>query len=100
MAQQSEVGRTATTIANVGDYTVVTYHQTAVVKFNNREVILNSGGWWTMTTKTRMNQASHQFGLGFSVSQRGGEWFVDYLGKREPFGNFYVEENTKHRIVR
>lgn len=45
--------------------------------FREAWVILNSGGWRTVTTKTRMNQAANQFGLGYGVYQRKGEWFVD-----------------------
>ena len=87
MAQQGQVGRVATTVkAGDGGYTRVTYHSTHVVTFSDHEVILNSGGWRTQTTKTRMNQASNQFGLGFRVSQRNHDWFVQVPGVGEvPF---------------
>ena len=52
------------------------YHSTDVVSFNAKKVILRTGGWMTKTTKDRMNQASAQFGLGFSVTQRKGVWYV------------------------
>lgn len=32
-----------------------------------------------------MNQASNQFGLGYSVYQKKGEWFVDYKGTTHKF---------------
>ena len=58
-------------------YTVVKYHNTEVVRFNSNEVIFNSGGWRTNTTKTRMNQACNQYGLKMGIVQKNFEWFVD-----------------------
>ena len=81
MAQTRTIGKTATTISNsvTGD-TVITYHKTAVVKFNGHVIRLNSDGWRTVTTKTRMNQASNQYGLGFYVRQSKGIWYVGFYG--------------------
>jgi hypothetical protein len=56
----------------------VRYHQTDVVMFDADYVVLNSGGWRTATTKLRMNQASRQFNLGYTVTQYKREWFVRY----------------------
>ena len=77
MARTDKVGTHETSIyhTDYGD-TVVQYHNTQVVRFNTDEIVLNSGGWHTVTTKLRMNQASYQFGLGFYVHQRQFEWFV------------------------
>ena len=72
------VGSHKTTIYHEGNHTCVKYHATDVVKFNDNEIILNSGGWHTNTTKMRMNQTSRQFGLRFNVYQKDFEWFVDY----------------------
>jgi hypothetical protein len=67
----------ATTIAASPDgQTRVTYHSTVIVAWNAEAVTLDSGGWQTVTTKRKMNQAAKQFGLGFSVFQRDHEWFV------------------------
>jgi hypothetical protein len=56
---------------------LVTYHNTIVVKVvNDRFVILNTGGWYTNTTKRRMNQASMQYKLGYSVYQSDFLWYV------------------------
>lgn len=85
MAQQHRLGKTATTVATHDGFTRVTYHSTVVVTFNDAQFSLNSGGWHTATTKTRMNQASHQFGLGYTVFQRDGHWFVNYRGQDTPF---------------
>lgn len=85
MSQQSRIGRTATSIYTENGFTSVRYHSTEVVKFNHEKIILNTGGWHTFTTKTRMNQASRQFDLGYSVSQKNYEWFVSFKGKSLPF---------------
>ena len=56
---------------------LITYHNTIVVKVvNDRFVILNTGGWFTDTTKRRMNQASNQYKLGYSVYQCNYVWYV------------------------
>lgn len=65
----------------------VVFHQTAVVSFDPDSITLDTGGWWTRTTKVRMNQASDVFGLGYRVYQKGGEWFVDYQDKIRPFAD-------------
>lgn len=81
MAQTQRVQGVATTVSNDGLYTRVRYHVTDVVLFNEHRIVLNSGGYRTNTTKTRMNQASNQFGLGYRVYQKRGEWFISYKGE-------------------
>jgi hypothetical protein len=68
----------------------VTYHSTDVVVFSKEEIVLDTGGWFTVTTKARMNQASNEFGLGYQVYQEKGYWYIWFPGTdREeiPFGN-------------
>ena len=76
MARADRIGKHKTTVTTYDSYTCVQYHSTVVVKFNGREIILDSGGWRTNTTKTRMNQASREYGLGFYVFQDNFDWFV------------------------
>lgn len=87
MAQQQTIGRTATTITTENGTTKIRYHSTVIVEFNHEKIILNSGGWYTATTKTRMNQTSSQFDLGFSISQKDYEWrvYVHRLDVTLPF---------------
>lgn len=80
MAQTSRVSGVATSVYSDGIHTIVRYHNTDVVKFNETEIILNTGGWHSNTTRTRMNQAANQFRLGFNVYQRDYAWFVDFAG--------------------
>ena len=60
--------------------TRVILHKTEVVKFTRLDgrlvVTLDSGGYQTVTTKSRMNQASDHYCLGFSVYQEKGKWYV------------------------
>ena len=41
--------------------TKIAYYDTVIVRFTEDEIVLDTGGWWTRTTKGRMNQASRQF---------------------------------------
>jgi hypothetical protein len=67
----------ATTIAADSNGMInVTYHSTVIVSFDNERVVLNSGGYETVTTKKKMNQAADQFGLGYQVFQKDYIWFV------------------------
>lgn len=76
MAQVQRLGREATTVARKDSRTFITYHDTIVVDFDSRYVQLDSNGWYTNTTKTRMNQASNQFNLGYQVFQDNYNWYV------------------------
>ncbi len=86
MSQMSTLGRVATTVrTNEHGETVVTYHSTPVVTFDQETITLDTGGWYSQTTKTRMNQASNQFALGYWVFQKNFHWFVQYYGRTIPF---------------
>lgn len=86
MAQNQKVGKHRTTTSTGQDgKTRVTYHQTDVVTFDDDTIELDSGGYKTLTTKTRMNQASNEYDLGYVVYQQKGKWYVDYDGETIPF---------------
>jgi hypothetical protein len=87
MAQQNTIGRTATTVSTGNDGAIrVTYHGTDVVTIHpNGAIDLDTGGWFTPTTKTRMNQASNQFRLGFYVYQEEFRWYVKVDGQNIEF---------------
>jgi hypothetical protein len=87
MSQQYRLGTAHTTTATVNGMTNVTYHSTVVVSFNEKKIVLNSGGWHTNTTKTRMNQASNQFALGYTVTQKDFGWYVSFNGKIRDFAD-------------
>lgn len=82
----SIIGTHCTTVATSGGVTRVTYHETVVVAFDDKQITLDTDGYFTPTTKTRMNQTSFQFDLGFHVYQEEGHWYVDYNGEIIAFG--------------
>ena len=74
-------------VIRYGDEIHVKYNATSVVVFlANGDIRLNSGGWRTVTTKTRINAALHD--TGWRVWQDGGVW---YVGK--------VSENIKYTFT-
>lgn len=86
MGQQQTVGKHKTTVSVSDGWTRVVYHKTTVVKFNQSQIVLDTGGWITSTTKTRMNQTSNQFGLGFGVHQKNFQFYVSFKDKFYQFG--------------
>ena len=58
----------------------VVLYNTEVVRVERDRITLNHGGYKTVTTKARMNQAANQYGLGYTVYQEKGEWFVHFRG--------------------
>jgi len=87
MANQFKIGKGNTTVAATNGVTLVTFHQTVVVSFDQKIITLNSGGWLTATTKTRINQTANQFDLGFNVYQDKGKWFVKFNNETIPFAD-------------
>ena len=61
MARCNQVGKHKTTIRTEAGVTTVRYHSTDVVQFDAGIIHLDTGGWKTVTTKARMNQAAEQF---------------------------------------
>lgn len=82
MSSKFGIGTHRTAIVQDNGSTVVTYHSTQVVSFNQRFINLHSGGHRTLTTKRRMNEASVTLGLGLLVYQMHFDWFVDYGGHK------------------
>lgn len=78
--------------------TRVTYHGTDVVIFDDEKIILNTGGWKTVTTKARMNLASQEFVLGYWVYRSKGLWYVVYNNIEMIYGN--STDRNKHIIER
>lgn len=70
------MGKVATNVICENGITKVYYHNTCIVEFSNNHVLLNTGGWNTVTTKRRMNQVSEWFNLGFTVYQKNFIWYV------------------------
>lgn len=54
-------------------------HKTCIVTVRGTMITLNTGGWRTVTTATRMNQVANERRLGYHVSFRQGGFYVSYL---------------------
>lgn len=76
MPRMNKLSNYATTIASCGDLTVITYHSTQIVAFDRRYITLRTGGWDSVTTRRKINQAANQFGLGFTVQRDKGTTYV------------------------
>jgi hypothetical protein len=76
-----------TTVATDRDGALVGYYRgTPVARLAGDVVTLNTGGWFSRTTKVRMNQFSHNFtNHAFGVYQLKGDWFVDVNGQTLKF---------------
>lgn len=85
MGQTATVGNHCTTVRQEQNILSLVYHQTEVVKADQQSITLKNGGWWTLTTKTRMNQCSRQYGFGYEVYQRDHNWYAKYKGKEFSF---------------
>jgi hypothetical protein len=77
-----------TTTEVLGNTTHVTLFNTVIVRFTRDKVWLDTGGYKTVTTKSRMNSVSDHFDLGFHVGVKKGKWSVwSYrIGISTPFG--------------
>lgn len=90
MAQTHRISKNNTKIQNLDGKTIVTLHQTQIVILNHaaRTATLNSGGFQTVTTRTRMTQVFNEMRLGIGVFQRAHKWFVSlYDGREVPFSD-------------
>ncbi len=74
MAQTQTISRNNTAVYTQENGTREVYlHKTRVMAVTVDNVVnLDTGGWLTVTTCTRMNQAANQWRLGFRVSRAGG----------------------------
>ena len=89
MAKEPKSVRYQTTVHADKGKTVVVYYETAVVKFNDEEIILNTGGWWTM------NWASKHFDLGYRIQRQGKTWHVTYQDKQHAFETEHIRLDRK-----
>lgn len=84
MPRIDKLGKTATTVTQGPHGLRVTYHETDVVTVSKTgRITLNTGGWFTNTTKLRMNQAAYVYNLGYRVYQEKRKWYVRLAGWSE-----------------
>jgi len=64
-------------VVTLGDEVGLILHNTRIVRIDAEgNVRLNSGGWRTVTTKRRMNEALEALGLDVSVYQEAFVWYT------------------------
>lgn len=80
MPRMNKLSNYATTVAQAGPLLRVTYHSTAIVTASADLITLRTGGWDSVTTRRKMNQAARQFDLGYGVYRDKGKSFVDGPG--------------------
>jgi len=92
MAQTQVFRGVQTAFHRTTDQIIGLYHNTMVCKVertqypNHALVTLNTGGYFSNTTKTRMNQFAAQFCHSqYGVYQKGGKWFVAINTEHAPF---------------
>lgn len=90
MPTMNKLSTYCTTIGQADNRTVITYHSTAIVEFDADTITLRTGGWDTVTTRRKMNQAAVQFGLRYAVFRDKGESFI-----RLPDGSTMPLERTQ-----
>lgn len=80
----------------------VRLHKTNVVTFHSDgSIVLDSGGWKTVTTKDRMNRALPE---GWSVYSDRGVWYLDQRGAKDGMvtlvchGGYPIEDYPGHTI--
>jgi len=58
---------------------------TEIVKYDNTRVMLNTGGWRTMTTLRHMNDFLRDNQINIQVAQKKKSWYAIKNGKELPF---------------
>ena len=69
-------------------------HEIATVDHNTKAVKLDSCGYETVTTKSRLNAILEEVKYGCKVFQKQFEWFVSYQGQTESFWNGMILTDT------
>ena len=67
----------------------VVLHRTAIAVYdhNTQALKLNTGGWSTVTTKSRLNAILSELITGASVFQRDFNWFLNYNNQTHDFND-------------
>ena len=65
----------------------VVLHRTAIAVYDhkNEALKLNTGGWYSVTTKSRLNAILQELIVGASVFQRDFIWFLNYNNQTHNF---------------
>ena len=67
----------------------VVLHRTAIAVYdhNTQALKLNTGGWHSVTTKSRLNAILQEVKYGASVFQKNFNWFLSYNNQTHDFND-------------
>ena len=69
------------------DCSTIVLHRTAIAVYDhkNQALKLNTGGWYSVTTKSRLNAILDQLITGARVFQRDFNWYLSYNNQTVDF---------------
>lgn len=99
MARMNKIGSHKTTVYHDSGATCVRYHATELLRVTDSTIVLNSGGYRTVTTKRRINQAMAEWNLPYRVEQVNFNWYVRklYNGCIAPFEDGMMLDRSSER---
>ena len=73
----------------------VVLHRTAIAVYdhNTQALKLNTGGWQSVTTKSRLNAILDQLMYGARVYQKNFNWFLSYANQTHDFNDGMILVN-------
>lgn len=77
------------------DRRTVVYYETPIVAFDEKEIVLNTGGYWTRSTQSRMNWVSREYDLDYRIQAKGDKWIVIYQDQEQPFTDEVIRIKRK-----
>jgi hypothetical protein len=85
---------TRLTIYKNGDK-ILRLHNTDIIKWQGNKIILNSGGWLTSTTKSRLNEFLADYS--YCIYQKNFKWYIDNGGqdRQEFFDGIELDKTGK-----
>ena len=69
------------------DCSTIVLHRTAIAVYDhkNQALKLNTGGWYSVTTKSRLNAILQELIAGARVFQKDFNWFLSYNNQTHDF---------------
>ena len=83
------IKKKATTYEKNGEEIIFRLYHTNIVTIRPHEVILDSGGYRTMTTKRRINQILEEYDIPYKLSNIRGRWVV--TGTKFDAGGYFQD---------
>ena len=79
----------------------IVLHRTAIAVYdhNTQAVKLNTGGWYSNTTKSRLNAILSEVKYGCSVFQKQWNWYVSFRGQTQDFVDGMILIDANHLEV-